>query len=321
MYMRIRYNFLVHFYKDQEKIVFILSNQKIAVSYTPAVDKVLTEIRKNVRLSASYILEQWVSNNVLAFLIHYQVLLNDTNSNAWWEAIWFHSLSSNPNKLDHWLVEKEIEDIYEAYEASKKKNPDNFTEVSAQAQRNINAISEKEWNFYWSSRRTNLARKKIEETYLEQTMLKITKRKSKKKSYGSWWWFYSVDQVVVTRDDNVYIWTWYTWKLYKSSAPWIFQDLSQGVLPDENYAIEWYNAIVCLISDLMHPLKKYGNRWYRFALIESGAIWLLYRQKYAYRWYLELGWYSDIVFIKTLKKHNIIQKKDTIITHCLLLHY
>ena len=285
--MHIRYNFLINFDVDQEKIIFTLPNKKISISYTLALEKVLIEIRKNIWLNTWYILEQGVSKNVLRFLIHHQILLDNTNSNVWWEALWFHTLSSNPNKLDHSLTQKEIGNIYKEYESSRKKIPEYFTEVSQDTKKTITI--ENISRYSWSSRKRNIEWKKIEEPYLQHAMFEITKRKDGKKSYGSWWGFYSVDQVVVTRDNQIYIWVWCTWKIYKASASWIFKDLSQWVLPDEHYTIDWYNAIVCLISNIVFPLMKYGNRWYRFALIESGAIWFLYREMYSCRWYLELS--------------------------------
>lgn len=312
-----RYNFFIHFYKSEEYIVFLYNTKTISITYNEKLFQLLEKARSQREIKEKDIYNSWIWSKIIDFLLEYKIFLDNKETNTWWEALEFHKLSSNPNKVDKTLSNEQIEYIYKEHE-KKYNNKGNIIEKEEKD----TSISSLTNNYFWSLRCKHQQSNIMDIEYLESTLFNISQRKNNKKVYWSWWWFYSIDQIVITRSDITYTVSWLTWTIRKEHKKWVFMDASAWILKDDEYSIDWYNAIVFLVAHTQHVFEKYWNRWYRFIMLESWALWFLYRTFYAKRWYLELWWYEDELCLNAITKSNLIKKSYyTIITHTILLHW
>jgi hypothetical protein len=310
-----RYNVFVHFLKEESNIIFYVPWKTISCTYQEYIYNFLVFILKKWHCTYDLIQKHWISDSMLHFFLIYNILLDETHSNKWGESLWFHIHSSNPNIIDHTLTQKEIDNIYKEYLDSYKNS------ITSGYQRiwNEQTLSLKQYTL-WSTRQKNNHIKKIDRTYLLSCLSTINRRHNNHKLYWSAWWFYAVNQLVITKRWECFFVCWYDGHIYSKHISAPFDSFSSWIFDDEDYNLSWYTCIVFLVANTEYVFAKYGNRWYRFIMIESGSIWCMFRNFYSEKWYLELGWYHDKVCLSAISDLWLFTvTPHTIVSHTILL--
>lgn len=321
-----RFNYSVHFFMHNDKIVIMAWGQKITLWWSSTLYEFLVYCLTNIHVSTKDIEDHGISSAMLELLLQYEILHLTSTYQNWAEALSLHTLAYNPNKLSTNVRESDIEIIH----INRRKRLSELLKDSFMSQSQT-LLFDGIWDLQnidlstsglHSTRLLKTQHPAIDSDYLMSSLKYIHSKHDSHQIYGSGWGMYSVFSLVVISDDVLMIVDNHQKVLYKSTISWLFSDLGKAILPDKEYDAKGYNAFVILISDTLSVFQKYGNRWYRFVLMESGSIGLLRRILYSERWYLELWGYEDKKIFDALQSHQVFTDiKDLIVTHFILLSH
>ena len=317
-----RYNFGVHFVVNENLITLIYPQKKILIKGGAWLWDFLKYALLNVYVQDVDLKKYKVTPEILQLLLSYKVLVEVCTYKSWSEAWLFHQLAENPNKVDTDLDQNAINTLYKNASVWVEELIDRDVFTTAFWQPSSGLHSQNMSNIQGSARK-NTKSLIFDDDFLKTSFYThLFKNSNWHHRYGSGWWFYSVFPLSITENDTVYVFDPKTWVTYTAKMPGIYQACSNILLFDHEYRLTWYWAIVILLSNTQYVFQKYWNRWYRFVLIESGAIWCLLRQLYSERGYLEMWWYYDTEVYNIIKKYNLlINLENILVTHLILLSH
>jgi len=325
--MRYRYNFLSHFFIKDWDINILIWNQKIRIWGSDVLYDFLVYCVTHIHIFPEDIAKYGISASILELLIEYRVLVHVAVYQSWIESLSFHELSSIPGKLATPVLESDVEELYNHFkdrlhslvnqEKFKESDYLSFDKIDKLPTHNIDFIN----SCYHSTKTAEPQDKIVDHTYLNSSLVSIHGIQDNHFVYWSGWWFYSIFSFIITRDDFIKIVDKYKQVIYQIHMRGIFEKFADTILLTKADP-KTYNAIVLLISDTEQVFWKYGNRWYRYIMMESWSIGLLYRMLYSERWYTELGWYRDKQISELIGSLDLFTSmEDLMLTHLILLNH
>jgi len=314
-----RYNTLTKFYKKDNQIVVTTISKRMCLPYSDTVYDMFVFFEENIFIKENFFVQYNISQKMVNLFLYLQILVNE-KFNVWIESFSYDKVLQNPSILLKSINEKELNEIYSGVNG-----------VFYWCIRGDWKLYE--WNIYsafysingWLS--ISSTRKELNKNYAKIALwdfLFINKNIFSLQSdvwlmYWSWGWFYSVSNIIISKDDFIYFFDKYNNQYLFQIIPWIFQEYVSSCLIkfDNKTSFESYEYHVVLFSIFQSVFEKYWNRWYRYIQIESGAIWSLFRN---YLWsnglpYLELQWFIEWNIFDLLQKYDLIDINKIILTH------
>ncbi|MCS6982595.1 MAG: hypothetical protein NZL83_00210 [Candidatus Absconditabacterales bacterium] len=293
-----------------------MPGKKIHCTYKQNIYDFLVCILTKGRGTQDEIGQYSISDALLSFFFHYEIIIDDSFSNKGSEALGFHKQSSNPNNIDHTLNQNEIDTIYYSYFEEYKKS---ITQGYTLVDKKENYIDLKSYTD-GSTRSKNNSSSLYDKDYLLSCLSTINHKHRNHKLYGSAGGFYAINQLVITKGGECFLAFGYDGSLYTKIVQFPFEKLYDGIFDDDQYNLSGYTGVVFLLANTEYVFAKYGNRGYRFMMIESGSLGFLFRNFYSQKGYLELGGYHDALCMNAIGDLGLYHLSDnTFISHTILL--
>jgi len=320
-----RYNFWFHCFFDNTKSVLTVldSQKKYVLSVKESVWKMLWEAILQVYVEREMLKKYDIDEQMISVLCKIWVLIAcDRKTLHGVEANWFYSLTQQPNKIDFDLSDEAISTVYEEAQQSRKQQcyyPLLNKQFVVYSIDHTGDWKQEDWPMRGSTRQTSLSNDKTINPllgYIQHHLLK------KQWIHFPWWsagWWYSVYGIVITQTDELFIFHPLQWIIRYASFHGISKAVADIIIPHPEYSWNWYQTMLVLACDPSRCFKKYGNRWIRYLMMESGALWCLFRNAYSSRWYLEVWWWYENRFATLMDEFSVF--KDTrkqLFTHLLL---
>lgn len=319
-----RYNFSVHFFTQEGKIIILSWEKKLSIWGSVSLYDFLIYCLNNIHISVEILEKYNISSAMLELLIQHNIILPVDTYQSGIESLNFHNNSHHLTKLTSPVHELNIDQLYGQIQDNLSKNintdlflQENLLSFDSVATIKTDLMNESSVNFY-TTRLLEKNHSVIDINYLHAALKYINSRHNDHFIYWSWWWFYSTFSIAITSEDLVIITDKHKQVMYQSKIKGIFEQVSSLVLPTIRINASSYNSIVLIVSDTSLVLKKYGNKWYKFLTMETGAIGLLRRMLYGKRWYAEIWWYKYKELMQSIESF-FTDSKSLILTHLILL--
>lgn len=320
-----RYNFSIHCFFDSKNHQLTVLNwqQQLTLSVAEKVWDIICYVMKNVYIESELLKKYCIEEEIVTVLCTLWVLIACNRNTLYWaEARWFFSLTQQPNKIDYDLNDYAIGMIYQEAQQARKQQfyyPPLNTQFTLYSEDHTSDWKQWDWPMRGSTRQTSARKRKTIKPLLGYIQSHLLKKPWWHLPWWSAWWWYSVYGIVITQSDELFIVHPLSWNMRSASFPWVSKSVDGVIIPHPEYAWEWYTAMIVLACDPSRCFKKYGNRWLRYLMMESGALWCLLRNACASRWYLEVWWWYEDRFVAIIDEFSLFtENRKQLFTHLLL---
>lgn len=320
-----RYNFWFHcFFDNTKSVLTVLDGQKkYVLSVKESVWKMLCQAMKQVYVDWALMKKYGIEAAIITMLTEIWVLIvYDWSVLTWTEAHWFYWISKQPNKIDTDLSDESIGMLYQSAQHAKKQQcyyPQLSTQFSIYTADHAHDWKRDNWPMRWSTRQTWVSKTQNINQLLGYIQTSLLKQSWIHLPWGSAGWWYSVYGIIITQHDDVFVFHPLSWILWYASFPSISTQVATVLVPHPDYSWSGYSAMMVLAGDPSRCLKKYGNRWLRYLMMESGALWCLLRNALASSWYLEVWWWYEDRFVQVMDNFSVFSNnRKQLFTHLLL---
>ncbi len=283
------YNLLTQFYKKQDTIILKALEQTITIEGNDSLYDFLVYALENPRITPEDIQRFNVNDTMIEFLVQYTYLIPVGHYNKGTEALMFHNYISNPNNHSILVNDNNLKDLY-GHQSDRLLQLINRKVFSISDDIVMNSSTNNNLNISkrgYSSRFTGSPHS-LDAPYLLSSLSYLNMKMDSHYMYASGGGQYSVFQLIVTNQDEVLITNKEKLIIHKTTIQGLYRELSKSIIKLSEYDTSSYGAIVILLADTSLVFKKYSNRGYRYIMMESGSIGLLFRMMYSERGYLEL---------------------------------
>ncbi len=291
---KMRINNLARFFHKDKEIIIKTYTWETVITYSAEVYDFIVHIFLTHQIPSVYYPRK---DSILKLLHQINFILPDECWNYPLESLESHAFWNNPTLTYQELSVEEMNYIYNNIwnTLSNAINLSDFNEI------NVNPViynASTRHNSHWKSVRFSFweenSSKFLAEEYTALLMSIFKKNNEWHQRYGSGGWLYSVFPILILKDSSVALYDIHNQKIYTTHIEWSYDNIVSSILPQDN-DFSQYNAYILLCSNPEFVFKKYGNRGYRYILMESGAIGSITRNDAIQfqKWYLEIQWFLD----------------------------
>ena len=312
---------MTRFYKKGENLVIRLNTLELQIPFDQCLYDFLVEISEVITVSdVESLLKQYsISPKIILLFLKIGILLSP-ETQLGREALIFHKWIANPSFLNF----------------SEQVDPKNLDKIYAQIpyyfydcfdQKGFSIIKyDQQWNKNYFIQRTKSTRKSSIDFSSRSYSLALFLKAIKNIFALSWesglffwsaWWFYSLFPVIVTNQNEIFIYDKYKNEFLIKRDSAVFEDFLSCYLYAEGTDFSLFSFHIVLVSSYVGCFNKYGNRGYRYIQMEAWAIWVLFRQICANIKIpqLEVQGYDDRKINQFLKKYINFNEDKGLVLH------
>lgn len=323
--MKYRYNVFSFVKIENEKIIITCQNglKKINITNNSWLSKFLDYIWKHIFFWNNEIKKFWMSKEMIDLLLTLNVVDYYDNISCI-ESFSFNQLTKNPNFLREKSNQKYIDHIYQnLWHRIDVLLWSDFYAINKGPKKLLFSIKNAVFDNIKSTRLKRAYKSKSNIEILNIIRYIFSKRNNWNENnfyFWSWWWLYSIFPLIISKNDEVFVYDKFYQQYYTKKIKNIRQKILKNWFIECNTKFWAYDYIVFLISDTKNIGEKYGNKSYKLILLEAWQISFLFRLFCSNfdKAQLEIQWFYDDKILKILLDENILNKNK--LKHIMLLH-